>query len=121
MAKDKSAVVASLKAIFQNVEGSSGKADKPAKVAPQKSSLAEFRTLARRPEPTPVQDEDEDTGEVEDEDTDESEDTDTQDEAETSEDCEVSPTEELLDRVESLIDYIVENGAALKSWIAAAR
>jgi hypothetical protein len=127
MAKSRSEVLASLRAIMGGAE-SETPAEKPKVVQPQPNG-SKFGKFRKAPAPVAVVEEDEDEEEEFEEDEDESEvvdsdSNDTEEEVEESDDTgevEVAPVEDLLDRVESLIDYISENSEALKSWIAACR
>lgn len=121
MAKSRSEVLASLRGIFADGEGKpepKAKASKPAVAAAATATFGRFRKADKV---EPVAEEPEQEDEVEEE---ESEDGDA-DSNHTSngeaDDVEVAPVEELLDRVESLIDYIADNSEALKSWIATCR
>lgn len=131
MAKSKAEVLASLRSIF-NGEAETEKTPKSAKPAPTKSEPAAFGKFRKASQPVAVVEEEEEEEEFEeDEDTEEEEsevcdsdgtdDTEEESSEDEAEDVEVAPVEELLDRVESLIDYISENGEALKAWIAACR
>lgn len=130
MAKSRSEVLASLRAIMGGAEDEAPA--KKAKVVHPMPNGSKFGKFRKAPAPVAVvdeDDEDEEEEEFEEDEEEESEvvDSDSNDteedteEEETSEDVEVAPVEELLDRVESLIDYISENSEALKAWIAAVR
>jgi len=131
MAKSRSEVLASLRAIMGGAEDEAPA--KKAKVVQPEPSGSKFGKFRKAPAPVAVVDEDDEEEEEFEEDEEDEEDesevvdadsNDTEEdteEEETSEDVEVAPVEELLDRVESLIDYISENSEALKAWIAAVR
>ena len=127
MSKSRAEVLASLRGIFSDGEQKpepTAKTAQPAKVAATASEFARFRKADRV---EPVAEEPEIEDEIEDNDDELSEDdvSDSSHEgnghSDEPADAEVAPVEELLDRVESLIDYISENSEALKAWIAAVR
>lgn len=115
MAKSREEVMASLKSIFNN----NGKAEKPGAsakqaaqppVSPKSSMVGKFRRIADKAAEVEEQEEEE----VEDEEVEE-----TTEEQETEESGEVLPG--LLDRVEALIDFVVENEESLREFLTAAR
>jgi len=125
MAKSREDVLKSLRDIFNN-KTTESEAPAAVKVTASVAADAEaFESLRKRRHTEEVaeeiEDEDEEEEEEESEEIEDTEDTEDGDESDDVEDVESSPAEELLDRVEALIDYIVENGEALKSWLAAVR
>jgi hypothetical protein len=69
-----------------------------------------------------VEDEVEDTAvAVADEDEDEVEDSEIPSETHRTDEPEFTPVEELVDRVKDFIDFVVENGESLKSWLDTVR
>ena len=130
MAKSRAEVLASLRNIFESEPKT--KAEKePAKakpVAPASSGFARFQRIEADTAVAVAEENEEVEEEVEEDEEEEAlPDADgvvrkkfePADSLES--DVETSPVEELLDRVEALIDYISENSEALKSWLAAAR
>lgn len=123
MAKSRAEVLESLRKIMSNGETKPQPESTPAKPAQPAAAASAFAKFRRVDEVVAVADEEE---EVEEESEDESEDSDNDSEVEShsegeATDVEVAPVEELLDRVEALIDYVSENSEALKAWIAACR
>ena len=112
MAKSREEVLNSLRNIFKPDD----KAVVAAATATKSPAEGAFRSKFKR-RLAEVAEEQEEEEEEEEEIEEESE----VEEQEEVTDVDVSPVEELLDRVESLIDYIGEHHAALKSWITAAR
>jgi hypothetical protein len=122
MAKSRAEVLESLRKIMGNGDTKPQPEAAPAKPAKNGEAAAAFAKFRRVDEVVAVADEEE----VEEESEDESEDSDNDSEVESQSedeatDVEVAPVEELLDRVEALIDYVSENSEALKAWIAACR
>jgi hypothetical protein len=135
MAKSREDVLKSLRDIFN---GKTTESEAPATVkvtAGVAADVEAFESLRKRRQTEEVAEEiedepaalqhhpwrDDEDDDEEEEESEEIEDTEDGDESDDVEDVESSPAEELLDRVEALIDYIVENGEALKSWLAAVR
>jgi hypothetical protein len=131
MAKSREDVLKSLRDIFN---GKTTESEAPATVkvtAGVAADVEAFESLRKRRQTEEVAEEIEDEpaalqhhpwrDDEEEEESQEIEDTEDGDESDDVEDVESSPAEELLDRVEALIDYVVENGEALKSWLAAVR
>jgi hypothetical protein len=118
MAKSREEVLNSLRNIFKPDD----KAVVAAATATKSPAEGAFRSkFKRRLAEVAEEQEEEEQEEEEIEDASEIEEESEVEEQEEVTDVDVSPVEELLDRVESLIDYIGEHHAALKSWITAAR
>jgi len=118
VAKSREEVMKSLKDIFSVGKSEKGAGKSKVKAAPP--STSEFRKMRRREEEVAEEEEVEEEEEQEDEDEEESDEEEESD-ADEAEDVEYSPVEELLDRVEALIDFVSENGEALKSYLASIR
>ena len=112
MAKSREEVLKSLRNIFKTDDT----AVVAAATATKSPAEGAFRSKFKRRLAEVAEEQEEEEEEEEEENEEESE----VEEQEEVTDVDVSPVEELLDRVESLIDYIGEHHAALKSWITAA-
>lgn len=117
MAKSREEVLKSLRNIFKSddtaVVAAATATKSPAEGAFRSKFKRRLEEVAAEQEEEEAEEEIEDASEIEEESA-------VEDEAEAT-DVDVSPINELLDRVESLIDYIGEHHAALSSWITAAR
>lgn len=126
MSKSRADVLASLRNIFNNPAPEP--AAEPAKTKPSapsaSSSFARFRREQAEAEVAAVEEEEEEEDEEEQSEDvvdDSNEGGEESSEEAAATDVAVSPVEDLLDRVESLIDFISENSEALKAWIAVVR
>jgi len=117
MAKSREEVLNSLRNIFKTDDT----AVVAAATATKSPAEGAFRSKFKRRLAEVAEEQEEEEEEEEIEDASEIEEESEVEEQEEVTDVDVSPVEELLDRVESLIDYIGEHHAALKSWITAAR
>jgi len=137
MAKSRAEVLESLKGIFSGKESPKKGGQRPAKDAfprPKSSVVAvddEEEEDEDELEESEVEDEEEEAEDSEDteaeaedyeSDDDDSDDLDDdqyeeEEEDEEEEDVDTSPVEDLLDRVESLLDFVAEHHAALKSYL----
>lgn len=126
MAKSRAEVLASLRGIFADGDSkpepkAKSKASEPTNTATATATFGKFRK-ADKVEPVAEEPEQEDeVAEEESEDGDSDSNYTTNGHSDDAEDVEVAPVEELLERVESLIDYIADNSEALKAWLAACR
>jgi hypothetical protein len=116
MAKTRAELIAEIKASM-NGEVPAAVATAPKATAPVAKASRPPKQPAAKFQPVAVEDVEEEDEEEDEEEVGYSI------ESEDSEDDEpeVTPVEELVTRIESLIDYVVENGEAIRSWLAACR